>query len=123
MGLTLSPRLWVTMFLISTLPLPWLAPSFQCGPPPTIFSTIIGHLGDQKIVETNKYQLSLHGTRLHLLASGHIGQGNSPTKDPALSGHQGRATPAPRKWLTRSQIQQQFPHMMGEINAMETISS
>jgi hypothetical protein len=27
------------------------------------------------------------------------------------------------KWLTRGQIQQKFPHMMGEINAMETISS
>jgi hypothetical protein len=44
MGLTLSPRLWVKIFLSSTLPLPWLAPSVQCGPSPTIFSTIIGHL-------------------------------------------------------------------------------
>jgi hypothetical protein len=27
------------------------------------------------------------------------------------------------KWLTQGQIQQKFPHMMGEINAMETIAS
>jgi hypothetical protein len=27
------------------------------------------------------------------------------------------------KWLTRGQIQQKFPHLMGELNAMETISS
>jgi hypothetical protein len=27
------------------------------------------------------------------------------------------------KWLTRCQIQQKFPHMMGDLNAMETISS
>jgi hypothetical protein len=27
------------------------------------------------------------------------------------------------KWLTRGQIQHKFPHMMGELNAMETISS
>ena len=27
------------------------------------------------------------------------------------------------KWLTKSQVQQKFPHMIGEINAMETISS
>jgi hypothetical protein len=31
MGLTLAPRLWVTMFLFSTPPLPWLAPNIQCG--------------------------------------------------------------------------------------------
>jgi hypothetical protein len=28
-----------------------------------------------------------------------------------------------RKWLTRGKIQQKFPHLMGELNAMETISS
>jgi hypothetical protein len=27
------------------------------------------------------------------------------------------------KWLTRGQIQQKFPHLMGELNAMETIAS
>jgi hypothetical protein len=27
------------------------------------------------------------------------------------------------KWLTRGQIQQKFPHLIGEINAMETIAS
>jgi hypothetical protein len=27
------------------------------------------------------------------------------------------------KWLTRGQIQHKFPHLMGEINAMETVSS
>jgi hypothetical protein len=27
------------------------------------------------------------------------------------------------KWLTYGQIQQKFPHMMGELNAMETIAS
>jgi hypothetical protein len=27
------------------------------------------------------------------------------------------------KWLTRGQIQQKFPHLMGEIKEMETISS
>ena len=27
------------------------------------------------------------------------------------------------KWLTWGQIQQKFPHLMGELNAMETISS
>jgi hypothetical protein len=27
------------------------------------------------------------------------------------------------KWLTRGQIQQKFPHLMGELNAMDTISS
>ena len=27
------------------------------------------------------------------------------------------------KWLTRSQVQQKFPHLMGELNAMETIPS
>jgi hypothetical protein len=27
------------------------------------------------------------------------------------------------KWLTRGQVQQKFPHMMGALNAMETISS
>jgi hypothetical protein len=27
------------------------------------------------------------------------------------------------KWLTRGQIQQKFPHLMGDLNAMETISS
>jgi hypothetical protein len=26
------------------------------------------------------------------------------------------------KWLTRGQIQQNFPHLMGELNAMEAIS-
>lgn len=24
-------------------------------------------------------------------------------------------------WLTKSQVQQKFPHLMGELNAMETI--
>jgi hypothetical protein len=27
------------------------------------------------------------------------------------------------KWLTQGQIQQKFPHLMGELNAMETIAS
>jgi hypothetical protein len=27
------------------------------------------------------------------------------------------------KWLTRGQIQQNFPHMMGEINEIDTIAS
>jgi hypothetical protein len=27
------------------------------------------------------------------------------------------------KWITRGQIQQKFPHLMGELNAMETIAS
>jgi hypothetical protein len=27
------------------------------------------------------------------------------------------------KWLTWGQIQQNFPHLMGELNAMETIAS
>ena len=27
------------------------------------------------------------------------------------------------KWLTRGQIQQNFPHLMGSLNAMETIAS
>jgi hypothetical protein len=27
------------------------------------------------------------------------------------------------KWLTQGQIQQNFTHLMGELNAMETISS
>jgi hypothetical protein len=27
------------------------------------------------------------------------------------------------KWLTRGQIQQKFPHLMGDLNAMETIAS
>jgi hypothetical protein len=27
------------------------------------------------------------------------------------------------KWITRGQIQQQFPHLMGDLNAMETIFS
>jgi hypothetical protein len=27
------------------------------------------------------------------------------------------------KWLTRGQIQQKFPHLMGEINTMEIIAS
>jgi hypothetical protein len=27
------------------------------------------------------------------------------------------------KWLTQGQTQQKLPHLMGEINAMETISS
>jgi hypothetical protein len=27
------------------------------------------------------------------------------------------------KWLTKSQVQQTFPHLMGELNAMETIPS
>jgi len=27
------------------------------------------------------------------------------------------------KWLTRGQIQQKFPHLMGELNAIDTISS
>ena len=35
------------------LPLPWLAPSFQCGPPLAIFSTIIEQLGDCRTIDTN----------------------------------------------------------------------
>jgi hypothetical protein len=27
------------------------------------------------------------------------------------------------KWLTRGQVQQKFPHLMGDLNAIETISS
>jgi hypothetical protein len=27
------------------------------------------------------------------------------------------------KWLTRDQIQQKFPHLMGELNAMDVIAS
>ena len=27
------------------------------------------------------------------------------------------------KWLTQGQIQQKFPHLMGELNAMDTIAS
>jgi hypothetical protein len=27
------------------------------------------------------------------------------------------------KWLTKHQVQQKFPHLMGELNAMETIAS
>jgi hypothetical protein len=53
---TPSPRFWVTMILSSTFPLPWLAPNVQCGPPSALFSTIIGHLRDNIIVETNRYQ-------------------------------------------------------------------
>jgi hypothetical protein len=44
MGLAPSLRLWVTMLLSSTLPLPWITPNVQCGPPSTIFSTIIEQL-------------------------------------------------------------------------------
>jgi hypothetical protein len=55
MGLTLSPRLWVVMLLISTLH-PWSTSSIQCGPPSTIFSTIIGHFPDCRTNETNKSQ-------------------------------------------------------------------
>jgi hypothetical protein len=45
MGLTLSPKLWVAMsFELNTPPFLGLHPSIQCGPPSTIFSTIIGHL-------------------------------------------------------------------------------
>ena len=27
------------------------------------------------------------------------------------------------KWLTKNQVQQKFPHLMGELNAMETMAS
>ena len=27
------------------------------------------------------------------------------------------------EWLTKSQVQQKFPHLMGELNAMETTAS
>jgi hypothetical protein len=56
MGLTLSPRLWVEMILISTLHPSFLVPGVQCGPPLTIFSTIIGHLRDRRVDDTNRYQ-------------------------------------------------------------------
>ena len=58
MGLTLSPRVWVKILLSSTLPpsLDWIAPSVQCGPPSTIFSTIIGHLRDRRTTDTNRSQ-------------------------------------------------------------------
>jgi hypothetical protein len=39
-GPTLSPRLWVTMLLSSTLPRSLDSTDVQCGPPTTIFSTI-----------------------------------------------------------------------------------
>jgi hypothetical protein len=56
MGLTLSPRLWVTMILSSTLP-PSLACT-QCSmwTSSAIFSTIIGHLRDRRTVDTNRAQ-------------------------------------------------------------------
>jgi hypothetical protein len=97
-GLTLSPRLWVAMLLISTLH-PSLActASVQCGPPSSIFSTIIGHLRDRIIVDTNKAQTWLHGTHIHWWDSGHTGQGNLPEEDQSLSGFQGRTTPTPRQ--------------------------
>ena len=27
------------------------------------------------------------------------------------------------KWITKGQVQQKFPHLMGELNTMETIAS
>ena len=27
------------------------------------------------------------------------------------------------KWITKGQVQQKFPHLIGELNAMDTISS
>jgi len=103
---TLSTSLWALhyhqgcgwqCFWAQHSPLSWLAPSVQCGPPPAIFSTIIGHLRDRKTIDTNRNQPWLHGTCIHWSDSGHTGQGHSPTENPTLSGCQGKATFAPRK--------------------------
>ena len=53
MDLKPSPRLSVTMLLSSTFPLPWLAPSIQCGSLSAILPTIIGDLRDSRRVDTN----------------------------------------------------------------------
>jgi hypothetical protein len=92
-------------------------------PPSTIISTIIGHLRDRKQLTPTELNpefmeqestdhimdTQVKGTRqqkLHLYRVVKLGQ--------LL--HQG-------KWLTQGQIQNKFPHLMGELNAMETIAS
>jgi hypothetical protein len=92
---TPSPSLWVTMLLISTFPVPWLALNIQCGPPSALFSTIIGHLRDNITIETNRSQPWMHGKDIHWSYCGHTGQGHSPAEDPTLSSYQSRVVPAP----------------------------
>jgi hypothetical protein len=52
-------------------PLPWPAPSVQCGPPSTILPTIIGHIRDRRAVDTDRAQPWLHGTWNHWSYQGH----------------------------------------------------
>jgi hypothetical protein len=56
MGHTPSPRMWVTIFCAQHSPFPWPAPNLQRGSPSAIFPTIIGHLRDSRVVETNRAQ-------------------------------------------------------------------
>jgi hypothetical protein len=124
MGLTLSPRLWVAMiFELNTPPFLGLHPVFNVDllrpyfPPLLDTSEIVEQLTptelnpdcmeqastdqivDTQVKGTHQQQIQLY----RVVKAGQLL-------------HQG-------KWLTRGQIKQKFPHLMGELNAMDTISS
>ena len=44
-------------------------------------------------------------------------------EDPTLSGYKAGKLLHQGKWLTKSQVQQKFPHLMGALNTMDAISS
>jgi hypothetical protein len=110
-------------FELSIPPFLGLHPSVQCGPPSTILPTIIGHIRDRREVDTTELNPDCmeHATIDHIRDT-HIKGTHQQriqlyrvVKEGKLL-HQG-------KWLTQGQVQQKFPHLMGALNAMETISS
>jgi hypothetical protein len=123
MGRTPSPRLWVIMLLSSTFLLSLACT--QCSM--WISFDLISHHywtpHNNRTTDTNKAQpdciqqessdkiveKQVKGTRQQMIQLYQVVKAGQLL-------HQG-------KWLTRGQIQQKFPHLMGALNTMETISS
>ena len=104
-------------------PIPWSAPSVQCGPPSALLPPLLDTLDmaeqltptelnpdcmeqaitdrimDTQIKNTHQQKIQLYRV---VKASQLLHQG---------------------KWLTSDQVQQRFPHLMEELNAMGTIVS
>jgi len=123
MVLTPSLRLWETMIWAQHSLIPWPTPSVQCGSPSAILSTITGHIKNCRTTHTKKSKPRLHGTDHNWFDHGHVDREHSPAEDPIISCCQSWQILHQGKWLTKDQVQQKFPHLMGALNTMGTIAS
>ena len=103
--------------------IPWSAPSLQCGSPSSLLPTSTGHLRHCRTTHTNRVKpdcmeqattdcimdMKIKNTRQQKIQLYRVVKAGQLL-------HQG-------KWFTRDQVQQKFPHLMEELNAMGTIAS